>query len=138
MYKRFLAVLLLVLAAACESATEAGKVKSSPSPREFVLTKRDTNFRMSSAEQQELPAALDRDAVQELLSWIRPEHRAPTVALLQAAGKQGNSFPVITVDASHPELARIAGRLWKRLDHPASGDSAAPRRTEAHRTLTRP
>lgn len=129
MYKSALAVLLLVLAA-CESTTEAGKMNSNPSPREFLLAKRDVNFRMSSTEQQELPSALDPDAVQELLSWIRPEHRAPTVALLQEASKRGNSFPVITVDASHPELARIAGRLWKRPDHPAPHDNTAQRPNE--------
>jgi hypothetical protein len=82
---------------------------------------------MSGAELRALPAALDGDAVQELLSWVRPEHRAPTIALLQEVGKRGNSVPIISVDASHPELAQIARRLWKRADRPAAPDSTTQR-----------
>jgi hypothetical protein len=120
-------VLLLGLTAACESTTEAGKMRSNPTPSELLLPRAEANFRMSGAELRELPAALDGDAVQELLSWIRPEHRAPTVALLQEVGKRGNSVPIITVDPSHPELAQIARRLWKRPELPASPDSTRQR-----------
>ncbi len=124
MCRSLLMVLLLGLTAACETTTEAGKMPSNPTPSELVLPRADASFRMSGAELRALPAALDGDAVQELLSWIRPEHRAPTVALLQEVGKRGNSVPIITIDASHPELAQIARRLWKRPDHAAAPDSA--------------
>lgn len=123
MRRTFLLVLLLFLVAACQVTTEAGKMTSSPTPSEILLPEREANFRMSDTELQELPAALDREAVQELLSWICPEHRAPTVALLQEVGKRGNSVPIISVDASHPELAQIARRLWKRPELSASHDS---------------
>lgn len=127
MRRSFLMVLLVGLTAACETTTEAGKMRSTPTPSELLLPRAEANFRMSGAELRALPAALDGDAVQELLSWVRPEHRAPTIALLQEVGKRGNSVPIISVDASHPELAQIARRLWKRADRPAAPDSTTQR-----------
>lgn len=127
MSRSFLMVLLLGLTAACETTTEAGKMRSTPTPSELLLPRAEANFRMSGTELRALPAALDGDAVQELLSWIRPEHREPTIALLQEVGKRGNSVPIVSVDASHPELAQIARRLWKRPDRPVAPDSTIQR-----------
>ena len=90
-------------------------MNSNPSPSEYLLPKRDLSFRLSSAQLQLFPeGAVDRDALQELLSWVRPEHRAPTVAFLQEAAKPGNSVPVLTFDASRPEITQIARRIFKR------------------------
>lgn len=115
MRKSFELAVLMVLAAGCETATEVQKLSPNPSPSEFLLPKRDLSFRLSSAQLQLFPEAMiDRDALQELLSWVRPEHRAPTVAFLQEAAKQGNSVPVLTLDASRPELNQIVGRIFKR------------------------
>ncbi|HEX8211626.1 MAG TPA: hypothetical protein VF584_15745 [Longimicrobium sp.] len=102
-------------------------MRSTPTPSELLLPRAEANFRMSGTELRALPAALDGDAVQELLSWIRPEHREPTIALLQEVGKRGNSVPIVSVDASHPELAQIARRLWKRPDRPVAPDSTIQR-----------
>jgi hypothetical protein len=123
-------VALVILASACETTTESGKMTSGPAPSEFLLPKPEANFRLSGAELRDLPAGMDHDAVQEFLAWVAPARRAQAIALLQEVGQSGNSVPIITVDASRPELGEIMRRIWKRPDSTLR-DSTTLRRNES-------
>lgn len=114
MLRSFPVVALVVLFSGCESTTEVGKMTHNPTPHELLLPVQEANFRLTSSDKQALPAALDSDAVEEFLSWVRPERRPEALVFIQQIGKAGNAVPQFTSDGQHPELEQIARRLVKR------------------------
>jgi hypothetical protein len=52
----------------------------------------DEAFRLSIAERAKLPATINAEALQRLLSWVRPENRAEILGFYQQFGADKVAF----------------------------------------------
>lgn len=84
---------------------------TAPNKAEVFSAAPDEAFRLSVAERANLPAALNADALERLLSWVRPEHRAELLEFYQRLGSEKGALGPAFGTTGNPRVDSIIEQL---------------------------
>lgn len=106
---------LVLLAGACAPSPTSNRVVNAPSDQPVFLRASDTRFRLSQDQRAAVHPAYNADAVQRLLSWIRPEIRLEVLATFAGSSVAALGEKVAlgepTWDVEHPQIREIVKEL---------------------------
>lgn len=137
-----LLVLPLLASAACEP-TRSGLVMSGPSSEILRLPEPDRSFRLARAERAKVMEFFDVDALERLLSMVKPELRAEMLTFFQyrdSAAPRG-----LIMHLNDPQLQAVLEEVWaphwdglpddaiEKETEPVPGREIARQRREARR-----
>jgi hypothetical protein len=117
-----LAVLVL-LAGACAPTPTSNHVVNAPSNQPVFLRASDTHFRLSQDQRAAVHPSYNADAVERLLSWIRPEIRIEVLetfsrsSVAELGEKVALGEP--TWEVEHPQIREIVKGLRATTRPPA-------------------
>jgi hypothetical protein len=72
---------------------------------------RDEAFRIPPAERATIPPMVDPAALERLLSWVRPEHRAEILGFYQQLGNEKVALGPAFGRTGSPEIDRIIEQI---------------------------
>lgn len=117
---------LVLLAAACAPTPTSNPVVNAPSSQPVFLRASDAQFRLSQEQRATVHPAYNADAVERLLSWVRPEIRSEVLESFSwssvAALGDKVALGETTWDVEHPQIREIVKQLRATTRPPA--DSA--------------
>jgi hypothetical protein len=109
--RRLLLALALVALPGCDWRSRGADPISDPEQPRVFLTARDEMFRLSAAERTRLPAAIDADALERLLSWIPHDDRAELLGFYHQLGKEKVALGPAFGTTGNPQIDSIIARV---------------------------
>lgn len=114
---------LVLLMGACETTPTGNPVVNAPSNQPAFLKASDTQFRLSPDQRATVHPAYNADAVEQLLSWVRPEIRSEVLEVFSRSSVAGLGENValgeVTWDVDHPQIREIVKGLRATTRTPA-------------------
>jgi hypothetical protein len=104
-----LCILVTLFASACEKPLQQLPTMTSPNAAALFSAAPEKGFQLSASDRAKIPPIINADALERLLAWLRPEHRAEVLQFHQELGKGGKvTLGHTFATTGNPEIDRIA------------------------------
>ena len=106
-----LLVLSVLAVSGCDSSSLRASTMTAPDRSAIFAAEREEAFRIPPAERAAIPPMVDPAALERLLSWVRPEHRAEILGFYQQLGAEKVALGPAFGSTGRPEIDRIIEQL---------------------------
>ena len=114
MLSRLAPLLLILLLVGCEPIVTQSPPMKKPGPNEVFLSRAEPGYRLAPSDRERIPAGINADTLELLLSHIRPEYRSELLKSLGEMPRHGAiAFGPISSDITDPHIMALFRSLTR-------------------------